>query len=240
MSSKMDTKQLLPVAIEKFIWVIINSFLIEEARYTFSANQSIIDALSNAKNVASASTVLISNLSNVIDAIKKENNKGNNIKLKETLPLTYLMVSCPLFFPFLATGFSTTDDREKLFSQVRQFIELGNINNELPFYLENIDGFTSEAMGLISQYPIMGHFSNIEETRKNREAVESKRLQNQIKRRNTTIKRLAEEEAKINERISDLNKTVKVSESKTEEKVTAGENKEDGQVSAIDTPTLKS
>lgn len=190
-SSKMNTKdQLLSVAIEKFIWVILNSFLIEEARYTFSANQSIIDALSNAKNVASASTVLISNLSSVIDAIKKENEKEDEVKLKEKLPLTYLMATCPLFFPFLATGSSKTDDREKLFAQIKLFIELGNINKELPAYLGGIDGFTSQAMGLISRFPIMGQFSNAEEVRKIKEAEENKKLLSQIRRKKTTLKSL--------------------------------------------------
>jgi hypothetical protein len=194
-SSKMNTRhQLLSVAMEKFIWVILNSFLIEEARYIFAANQSIIDALSNAKNVASASTVLISNLSNVIDTIKKENEKGNKTQLKEKLPLTYLMATCPLLFPFLATGSSTTDDREKLFSQIKLFIELGSENNKIPLYLEGIEGFTSEAMCLISRLPIMGQFSKAEEARNKKEAEEYKKAQTQIKRQKTIVKNRGKKE----------------------------------------------
>ncbi|SQD79584.1 hypothetical protein [Moritella yayanosii] len=110
-SSNMNIKELLlSEAMERFIWVILNSFLIEEACYVFKGDEAIINKLSNAKNVASASTALTHNISNVIEAIAEE----NKVKLNEKLPLTYLMMTCPLFLPFLATVIPTdTDVAEK-------------------------------------------------------------------------------------------------------------------------------
>jgi GTPase SAR1 family protein len=165
-----ENKLLLSEAIERFIWVILNSFLIEEARYVFNSDQNIKAKLSKARNVVSASTFLTNNLKSVA---KIANMKGKN--LKDKLPLTYLMLTCPLFLPYLAT---TTAGKESVTeepvleesnivknrkSKVDLFKEIKSIiisENDAVFIekFSNIEQKSAQAMVLISRFVVAGKF----------------------------------------------------------------------------------
>ena len=185
MSSKESRELLLSEAIERFIWVIINSFLIEEARYIFNVNDKIVKKLSNAKNVLSASTVLISNLKKVKSIIDVK-------EFQKELPLTYLFLTCPLFLPFLATTTSIPQapvpqppvpqppvpqapvpqapelvsqelpvsgaKKSELYQEIKLIINNNNNNDEFLSQLEAIELHSSNAMVIISRFVIMGKF----------------------------------------------------------------------------------
>lgn len=137
----MNSKsQLLNSTIEKSIWVILNSFLIEEVRYRFNGNKEVINSIISAKNVRTSSKALATNLSNII-------NLNLPSSLKDHLPLTYLMLTCPLFYPYLSYD-SNTPDLKNTLNKIKAFI---NHKNEYPSYLADIEKYSTLSMIFVSQ-----------------------------------------------------------------------------------------
>lgn len=127
-------------------WVtgIINSSLIEEARYKPKFDGLLVSSLSKAKNVASASNVFIQNLNIVFS-----HYENNIVKIKEELPFTTCLLLCPLLWPFFLSEITKVEIRSTLEEIIKNDFDKIDFLDEL--FLERHKG-----LEFVSRLPIIG------------------------------------------------------------------------------------
>ncbi|RKS87273.1 hypothetical protein DES39_0493 [Orbus hercynius] len=77
---------------------MLNSVLVEEIRYRQSTySDELVNAILNTKNVATTDNELSYNLKRLLAEFDCTSSVEN---FKNLLPLTYILISCPLLWPF--------------------------------------------------------------------------------------------------------------------------------------------
>lgn len=133
------------VIFSRFIWAIINSFLIEECRYSKTIDEELTKPISKAKNTNESPKALLIN----IQALEE-------VDWKKDLPLTYSLISCPLLWPFLgAYKNKKGENRLDLFDEIKKLLSDFEAFGEFEAITKNIEASQLK----ISALPIMGCFT---------------------------------------------------------------------------------
>ncbi|WES88625.1 P-loop NTPase fold protein [Dickeya fangzhongdai] len=88
---------LLGVLFSRMVLGVINSIMIEEVRFGSHVPQELVDALASAKNISTSSDEFVFNLRRINRVI----DGGVVFFFRDVLPITYSMISFPLFLPFI-------------------------------------------------------------------------------------------------------------------------------------------
>lgn len=135
-------------------WVtgIINSALIEEARYKPVYDERLVNSLSKAKNVASASNVFVQNIKAAFDSYD-----NNEEKIKECLPLTHTLLMCPLLWPyFLAEIGNKTTVKSTLESMINSSFKDSLDASEFKKLLDELFKEKHDGLKFVSRLPVLG------------------------------------------------------------------------------------
>ena len=155
------------VLFSRFVWGIINSFLIEEYRYSLKTMSQ--DPLNNVRNTNTSPKELIQNIILI--------NKNINSNFKENLPLTYSLISCPILWPFLGKYKENGEIKDNLYNEVCLLL-----SEEEKKSFERIANYSEPSTLNISALAIMGCFNTKEDTNKglSRKAVRATTDDNNI------------------------------------------------------------
>ncbi|WP_392560123.1 hypothetical protein [Orbus mooreae] len=125
---------------------MINGVLVEEIRYHQSHySEELINIILNSKDMATSDNELSYNLSKILAEL---NGDAVVEKMKHLLPLTSILISCPLLWPFLKS-----EKQFKVFSLI-----LGDANSDFYNMLKPYMASDNHEL-VISALPIMGCFS---------------------------------------------------------------------------------
>lgn len=135
-------------------WVtgIINSALIEESRYKPVYDERLVNSLSKAKNVASASNVFVQNLKAAFNSYDNDEEK-----IKECLPLTHTLLTCPLLWPyFLAEIGNNTTVKSTLKSMISSNFKDSIDPSDFSKLLDDLFQQKHDGLKFVSRLPVLG------------------------------------------------------------------------------------
>ncbi|WP_353242741.1 ATP-binding protein [Providencia sp.] len=144
---------LLSDLFSRYVWGLINATLIEEFRYNKSLSKDKFDVLSKARNTNTTPDELVKNLKSI---------ESSNINFKESLPITFKLITCPLLWPFISNTSKNSTFEITLYEEIKKIFKTDQESK----FLDSFNSFNSEIENKnilqlsIAALPIMGCFKN--------------------------------------------------------------------------------
>lgn len=144
---------LLSDLFSRYVWGLINATLIEEFRYNNSLNKGEFDILSKARNTNTTPDELVKNLKSI---------EESDIKFKDSLPITFKLITCPLLWPFISNTSKNPTFERTLHGEIKKIFK----KEQESKFLDSFNSFNSKIENKnilqlnIAALPIMGCFKN--------------------------------------------------------------------------------